>query len=214
VRGKLVRLFTVFVSSIEARQPRATVDRNTGTPQPRLNWKSIAHWNPFAAGQRTAPIWLDTLQVRARQHGIDFARQSNEHCLARKPRAIDTRLNVYPPNVARQWLGKNVTAAANTHAAIQELFGRIVVSKESRLVVLPRTLFCTFNFFHTCYLSYFSHYSWLNHSKIFGKGYGLCNCVLCEYLSLLVLIPLSLVHIFSLDFVLRKWACNANAYLT
>jgi hypothetical protein len=27
VRGKLVRLFTVFVSSIEARQPRAAVDR-------------------------------------------------------------------------------------------------------------------------------------------------------------------------------------------
>jgi hypothetical protein len=27
VRGKLVRLFTVFVSSIEARQPRVAVDR-------------------------------------------------------------------------------------------------------------------------------------------------------------------------------------------
>jgi hypothetical protein len=27
VRGKLVRLFTVFVSNIEARQPRAAVDR-------------------------------------------------------------------------------------------------------------------------------------------------------------------------------------------
>jgi hypothetical protein len=61
-------------------------------PQDRLNWKSTAHWNPFAAGQRTAPIWLDTRQVRARQHGIDFARHSNKHCLARQPRAIDTRL--------------------------------------------------------------------------------------------------------------------------
>jgi hypothetical protein len=46
VRGKLFRLFTVFLSSIEARQ-----------------------------------------------HGIDFARQSNEHCLALQPRAIDTHLN-------------------------------------------------------------------------------------------------------------------------
>jgi hypothetical protein len=31
-------------------------------------------------------------KVRARQHGIDFARQSNEHCLARQLRAIDIRL--------------------------------------------------------------------------------------------------------------------------
>jgi hypothetical protein len=66
-------------------------ERNTGTPQDRLNWKSTAHTNPFAARQRTAPIWLDTRQVRsrqcsfcrARQHGIDFARQSNEYYLAR-----------------------------------------------------------------------------------------------------------------------------------
>jgi hypothetical protein len=28
-------------------------------------------------------------------------------------------LYVYPPIVARQWLGKNVTAAMNTHAAIE-----------------------------------------------------------------------------------------------
>jgi hypothetical protein len=34
-------------------------------------------------------------QVRARQYGIDFARQSNEHCLSRQPRAIDTRLKTY-----------------------------------------------------------------------------------------------------------------------
>jgi hypothetical protein len=33
--------------------------------QDRLNWKSTAHWNPFASGQKTAPIWLDTRQVRA-----------------------------------------------------------------------------------------------------------------------------------------------------
>jgi hypothetical protein len=64
--------------------------------------KSEKHRNPFAAGQRTAPIWLDTRQVRsrqcsfcrARQHGIDFARQSNEHCLARQPRTVDTQLYV------------------------------------------------------------------------------------------------------------------------
>jgi hypothetical protein len=80
----------VFVSSIEVR---LLIDA-TRTPQDRLNWKSTAHWNAFAAGQRTAPIWLDTRQVsarhcsfcRARQHGIDFARQSNEHCLARQLR--------------------------------------------------------------------------------------------------------------------------------
>jgi hypothetical protein len=60
--------------------------------QDRLNWKSTAHCSPFAAGQRTASIWLDTRQVRARQHGIDFSRQSNEHYLARQPRTIDTRL--------------------------------------------------------------------------------------------------------------------------
>jgi hypothetical protein len=33
VRGKLVRLLTVFVSSIEARQPRAAISQ----PQDRLN---------------------------------------------------------------------------------------------------------------------------------------------------------------------------------
>jgi hypothetical protein len=32
---------------------------------------------------------------RARQHGIDFATESNEHCLARQPRAIDTRLKAW-----------------------------------------------------------------------------------------------------------------------
>jgi hypothetical protein len=41
---------------------------------------------------------------RARQHGIDFARKSNEHCLARQPRAIDTRLVTrYVPCVGRGW---------------------------------------------------------------------------------------------------------------
>jgi hypothetical protein len=65
-------------------------------PQDRLNWKSTVHWNPCAAGQSTAPICLDTRQIRAqhcsfcraRQHGIDFTRYSNDHCLARQPRAI------------------------------------------------------------------------------------------------------------------------------
>jgi hypothetical protein len=70
------------------------------TPQERLNWKSTAHWNPIAAGQITAPVWLDTSQVRAqqcsfcrtRQHSVDFARQSNEHCLSRQLPPIDTWL--------------------------------------------------------------------------------------------------------------------------
>jgi hypothetical protein len=30
--------------------------------------------------------------IEARQHVIDFTRRSNEHCLARQPRAIDTHL--------------------------------------------------------------------------------------------------------------------------
>jgi hypothetical protein len=46
-------------------------------------WQDRLNWNPFAAGLRTAPIWLDTRLVRARQRGIVFSRQSNEHCLAR-----------------------------------------------------------------------------------------------------------------------------------
>jgi hypothetical protein len=46
--------------------------------------------------------------------------------------------SMYPPIVARQRLGKNFTAATNTHATVEELFGRVVfyairvVSKESR----------------------------------------------------------------------------------
>jgi hypothetical protein len=51
VHGKLVRLFTAFVSSIEVRQ-----------------------------------YGIDRID------GIDFARQSNEHCLAWQPRAIDTNV--------------------------------------------------------------------------------------------------------------------------
>jgi hypothetical protein len=38
VRGKLVRLFTVFVSSIEARQPRAAVDGSCSKPLPENDW--------------------------------------------------------------------------------------------------------------------------------------------------------------------------------
>jgi hypothetical protein len=30
-------------------------------------------------------------------------------------------LYLYPPVIARQWLGKNVTTAMNTHTAIEEL---------------------------------------------------------------------------------------------
>lgn len=42
-------------------------------PHDHLNWTSTAHWNPFAAGQTTAPIWLDTRQVRARQNDLPSA---------------------------------------------------------------------------------------------------------------------------------------------
>jgi hypothetical protein len=46
-RSFVYALIAVFVSSIDTRQPRAAVDRrrerNTGTSQDRLNWKSTAH---------------------------------------------------------------------------------------------------------------------------------------------------------------------------
>jgi hypothetical protein len=50
-----------------------------------------------------------------------------------------------PPIVARQRLGKKVSALTNIHATIKELSERVVfyavrvVSKESRELVLPRT---------------------------------------------------------------------------
>jgi hypothetical protein len=55
---------------------------------------------PLPKDKEPLRIWLDMRQVRARpcsfcrgrQHGIDFAKQSNEHCLARQPRPIDTQL--------------------------------------------------------------------------------------------------------------------------
>jgi hypothetical protein len=84
VRGKLVRLFTVFVSSIEARQPRAAVDWRCSSDTRPSQLKEHSTLKSLCRGaKKTASIWLDTRQVRARQHRIDFARQSNEHCLAR-----------------------------------------------------------------------------------------------------------------------------------
>jgi hypothetical protein len=54
-------------------------------------------------------------------------------------------LHVYPPIVARQLLGKNVTATTNTHATIEELldasFYMRSLSYQSRRLVLPRTSF-------------------------------------------------------------------------
>jgi hypothetical protein len=41
----------------------------------------------------------------------------------RNPSHQSVCLNVYPPIVSRQRLGKNVTAAMNTHATIAELLG-------------------------------------------------------------------------------------------
>jgi hypothetical protein len=57
-------------------------------------------------------------------------------------------LYVYPSTVARQWLGKNVSAAMNTNVNTRRIVGRVVfyavrvVSTESRGLVLPRP-FCT-----------------------------------------------------------------------
>jgi hypothetical protein len=62
-------------------------------------------------------------------------------------------LYVYPPIVARQRLGKNVTAATNKRNN-RRIVGRVVfcmvrvVSKESRRLVLPRT---------SCLLAYFPY---------------------------------------------------------
>jgi hypothetical protein len=56
-------------------------------------------------------------------------------------------LCVYPPSVVRRGLSKNVTAAKNTHATIEELLGTSlfyafrVVSKGNRRLVLPRTYY-------------------------------------------------------------------------
>jgi hypothetical protein len=67
-------LIIVFVSGIEVRLLIDVVPQL----QDRLNWKITAHWNPFAAGQRTAPIWLDTHQVHARRpHAIDTRLKTN-----------------------------------------------------------------------------------------------------------------------------------------
>jgi hypothetical protein len=52
-------------------------------------------------------------------------------------------LYVYPPIVAKQRLGKNVTAATNTHATIEELLGASFsvgsMSYEGKEAILPRT---------------------------------------------------------------------------
>jgi hypothetical protein len=59
-------------------------------------------------------------------------------------------LNMYPAIVARQWLGKNVTAATNTHATIEELlvasFSMWAVSYRGKVgySLLPELLVCFF----------------------------------------------------------------------
>jgi hypothetical protein len=88
----------------------------------RLNWKSTAHWNPFGAGERTAPICLYTSQVRARQcsfcrarqHGINFARQSNENCLAR-PLWSATCSSVGLMHVFPRWRGSETKERSSPH---------------------------------------------------------------------------------------------------
>jgi hypothetical protein len=62
--------------------------------------------------------------------------------------------SVYP--LARQWLGKHVPPTMNTHAATEELldapfsmqYMSYVISKESRLLVIPRTS-CYYGAVHT-----------------------------------------------------------------
>jgi hypothetical protein len=49
-------------------------------------------------------------------------------------------LYVYPPIIARQQLSRNITAAMNTHATINELLdASLSISKESRRLILTRT---------------------------------------------------------------------------
>jgi hypothetical protein len=57
---------------------------------------------------------------------------------------ISLFLYVYPPFVARQHLGKNVTARTNIHAKIEQLVGASFLygpclTKRSRRLILPRT---------------------------------------------------------------------------
>jgi hypothetical protein len=83
--------------------------------------------------EKTAPILLDTRQVRVRQcsfcrprqYGIDFARQSNEHCLARQPS------NRYP---ARG------TASINSHTRLPRFDAGHEHGKQTN--ELPRTNSC------------------------------------------------------------------------
>jgi hypothetical protein len=91
-------LIIVFVSSIEARQPRAAVDRRCSSATRPSQLKEHSTLKSLCRGTtnrsdlaRHAPS-LQCSFCRARQNGIDFARQSNKHCLARQPRAIGTRL--------------------------------------------------------------------------------------------------------------------------
>jgi hypothetical protein len=53
-------------------------------------------------------------------------------------------VSVYSPIVARQRLGRNVTAVTKTHATINKYVGRVVLIRavsyqKSRRLVLPRT---------------------------------------------------------------------------
>jgi hypothetical protein len=97
-------LITVFVPSIEARQPRAAADRRCSSVPERhktVSTERAQHTEiPFPRDKERLRF-VSTRAKFARQHGINFARQSNEHCLKRQPRAIDTRLkiplNVTPP---------------------------------------------------------------------------------------------------------------------
>jgi hypothetical protein len=66
-----------------------------------------------------------------------------------------------PPFVSRQWFGKNITAATNTHATVELLDASLsmfpFISKESRWLVLPRTPCNYLSRYHT-YRSLFTEH--------------------------------------------------------
>jgi hypothetical protein len=65
---------------------------NTLTIHINVNERS---WSELAQTLRDLSRVSTERGCRAREHGIDFARQSNEHCLARQPPTIDTQPYVW-----------------------------------------------------------------------------------------------------------------------
>jgi hypothetical protein len=67
VRGKLVRLFTVFVSSIEERQPRVAVDRRCSLDTRPSQLKEHSKLkSPCRGTKNRSDLAINTCQVRVR----------------------------------------------------------------------------------------------------------------------------------------------------